>query len=124
MPEPLTTGTTGKTLEVVGKQGSYKTELTSSVEEIRQCTERIKAEGQTCQSEESHEVFLSSGRTEEVLNRLLSLMETHCILQMRRADSRKFWNQSCYSIARNLSFFHGCLPFDANLIICDRQCIS
>ncbi|KAL3301869.1 hypothetical protein RB213_005008 [Colletotrichum asianum] len=78
-----------KALEVIGKQGAYKTELTASLGEMRRCAELIKAEGQICQAEESHEGFLSSGRTEVVVNRLLNLLETHPLLQMRPADLRK-----------------------------------
>ncbi|KAF6809748.1 hypothetical protein CMUS01_13617 [Colletotrichum musicola] len=78
-----------KLLGAVGKQNAYKSDLTSSLDEMRQCAEAIKEEGCLCQAEETHEALLNSERSEMVANRLLHLLETNPLFQLRPGDLRK-----------------------------------
>ncbi|KAF6837171.1 hypothetical protein CPLU01_03283 [Colletotrichum plurivorum] len=77
-----------KLLGAVGKQAGYKSDLTTSLDEMRQCAEAIKDEGCLCQAEETHEARLNSERSEMVANKVLRLLETHPLLQLRPEDIR------------------------------------
>ncbi|KAF6813202.1 hypothetical protein CSOJ01_04713, partial [Colletotrichum sojae] len=78
-----------KLLGAVGKQNAYKSDLTASLDEMRQCAEAIKEEGCLCQAEETHEVRLNSERSEMVANKVLHFLETHPLFQLRPGDLRK-----------------------------------
>lgn len=96
-------------------------DLANSLAEMRQCAVAIKEEGQICQAEESHEGFQSSERTELVVNRLLNLLETHPLLQMRPAEIRMFTLRPLYPIVKFLNLCSILFPGELTFVKRGRQ---